>query len=129
MFQCPYCGREDIKEAWWEGVEAYVTRWNPDGTAAEYSSRRSLDAVKEWEEGARFHCPNCDATFDTPRRVDSEDAPSPTLEQRALALLKKIRSDWPQYDTEEEINGGDCVDWLGYIYPEIDELLKEASNA
>lgn len=52
---------------------------------------------------------------------DSPDYPMPCLQMRAL--LQDAVDAWPEFETDEEINGGDAVQWLGEYIANIKATL------
>lgn len=55
------------------------------------------------------------AYLDAAGQVESEesDTTGPVVEHPAMDLVREAIVAWPQFDSDEEVNGGDLVEWFG----------------
>ena len=47
-----------------------------------------------------------------------------TRDDEALDLLQSIVSDWPEFDGDESVNGGDMVEWFGEFRQRVKKYLN-----
>lgn len=75
-FGCPACHSEDVSENNIVKVRLRVSEWNDDGEPADfrYPWNEIDDTIRtvEENEGARYHCNECDNEFDQPERINKE---------------------------------------------------------
>ena len=57
---------------------------------------------------------------------NSEGTAAPSDAEQMQRLLQVAIDAWPQFDTDEPVNGGDLVDWFGEWRQQVKEALDLA---
>lgn len=85
-----------------------------------------IDDIKEFASSPAPSAQKGEIAFiDKPVNIEVKTPePRPVELKDYLALIGTIVTDWPQFDTNEPVNGGDAVEWIEAKRSEARELLR-----